>query len=243
MKIYFASDFHLGMPNLAESRQREKLIVKWLDEIREDCTELYLMGDLFDFWFEYKTVVPKGYVRLLGKIAEYTDAGIPVHVFIGNHDMWMFGYLEEELGVEIHRKNLIREFSGKTFFLGHGDGIGPGDYGYKFIKAVFANKVCQWLFARIHPNLAFALANFWSRRSRVDTRNLRFLGEENEHQIIFAKQQIKKTHFDYFIFGHRHVPNDIALSDSSRYINLGDWIINNTYAVFDGETLQLKKYE
>jgi UDP-2,3-diacylglucosamine hydrolase len=155
----------------------------------------------------------------------------------------MFGYLEEELGVEIHRENLIREYNGKTFFLGHGDGIGPRDYGYKFIKAVFANKVCQWLFARIHPNLAFALANYWSRRSRVDTRALKFVGEENEYQIIFAKEQMKKTHFDYFIFGHRHIPNDIALSDSSRYINLGDWIINNTYAVFDGETLQLKKYE
>ena len=141
MKIYFASDFHLGMPDLAESRQREKLIVKWLDEIRGDCTELYLMGDLFDFWFEYKTVVPKGYVRLLGKIAEYTDAGIPVHIFTGNHDMWMFGYLVEELGVEIHRENLIREYNCKTFFLGLGDGIGPWDYGYKFINAVFANKV------------------------------------------------------------------------------------------------------
>jgi len=242
MKIYFASDFHLGIPNFKDSLRREKLIVKWLDGIKADCTELYLMGDLFDFWFEYKTVAPKGFVRLLGKIAEFTDAGIPVHVFTGNHDMWMFGYLEEELGVQIHRKNLIAEFGSKTFFLGHGDGIGPGDYGYKFIKAVFANKFCQWLFARLHPNLAFAIANFWSGKSRVDTRDLVFLGEENEYQIIFAKQELQKNHFDYFIFGHRHVPNDIALSDSSRYINLGDWIINNTYAVFDGEQLELKKY-
>jgi len=243
MKIYFASDFHLGMPNLKESHQREKLIVKWLDEIRTDCTELYLMGDLFDFWFEYNAVAPKGYVRLLGKIAEYTDAGIPVHIFTGNHDMWMFDYLEEELGVTIHRENQIREYNGKAFYLGHGDGIGPGDYGYKCIKAVFANKVCQWLFARIHPNLAFTLANFWSGQSRTDTRALKFVGEENEYQIIFAKEQLKKSHYDYFIFGHRHIPNDIALADSSRYINLGDWIINNTYAVFDGETMQLKKYE
>ena len=243
MKIYFASDFHLGVPNLAESHQREKRIVKWMNEIKGDCTELYLMGDLFDFWFEYKKVVPKGFVRLLGKIAEFTDAGIPVHLFIGNHDMWMFGYLEEELGVQIHRKNLIKEINGKIFFLGHGDGIGPGDYGYKFIKAVFANKFCQWLFARIHPNLAFAMANFWSGRSRVATENLLFLGEENEHQIVFAKEQLQKNHYDYFIFGHRHIPNDIALSDSSRYINLGDWIVNNTYAVFDGERLELKKYE
>lgn len=243
MSIYFASDFHLGIPNLKESHDRERRIVKWMGEIKGDCEALYLMGDLFDFWFEYNTVAPKGYVRLLGKIAEYTDAGIPVHLFIGNHDMWMFGYLEEELGVEIHRTNQIKEFNGKTFFLGHGDGIGPGDYGYKFIKAIFANKICQWFFARIHPNLAFALANFWSGQSRVDTRKLTFLGEENEHQIIFAKEQLQKNHFDYFIFGHRHVPNDIALSDTSRYINLGDWIINNTYAVFDGEKLELKKYE
>ncbi|MBL4735542.1 MAG: UDP-2,3-diacylglucosamine diphosphatase [Flavobacteriales bacterium] len=243
MKIYFASDFHLGIPNLRDSHTREKLIIKWMDEIKAECTELYLMGDLFDFWFEYKTVAPKGFVRLLGKIAEFTDGGIPVHVFTGNHDMWMFGYLEEELGVHMHRTNQIVEFNGKTFFLGHGDGIGPGDYGYKFIKAVFANKFCQWLFARIHPNLAFALANFWSGKSRVDTRDLTFAGEENEYQIIFAKEQLRNNHFDYFIFGHRHIPNDIALSESSRYINLGDWIINNSYAVFDGEQLELKKYE
>ena len=242
MKIYFASDFHLGIPNLEESHQRERHIVKWLDEIKGDCTALYLMGDLFDFWFEYNNVVPKGYVRLLGKIAEFTDGGIPVHLFTGNHDMWMFGYLEEEIGVQIHRTNQIVELNGKTFFLGHGDGIGPGDHGYKFIKSVFANKFCQWLFARIHPNLAFAIAKFWSGKSRVDTSKLVYLGEENEYQIIFAKEQLQKNHFDYFIFGHRHVPNDISLSDSSRYINLGDWIVNNTYAVFDGVTLELKKY-
>ncbi|MBL4753010.1 MAG: UDP-2,3-diacylglucosamine diphosphatase [Flavobacteriales bacterium] len=243
MKIYFASDFHLGFPNLADSHRREKLIVKWLEEIKGDCTELYLMGDLFDFWFEYNTVAPKGYVRLLGKIAEFTDKGIPVHIFIGNHDMWMFGYLEEELGVKIHRTNQIKELNGKTFFLGHGDGIGPGDHGYKFIKAVFANKICQWLFARIHPNLAFAVANYWSGRSRVDTKDLRFQGEEREHQIIFAKEQLQKNHFDYFIFGHRHIPNDIKLSETCRYINLGDWIINNTYAVFDGDRLELVRFE
>jgi len=243
MSIYFASDFHLGAPNLEESHQREKRIVRWLDEIKGDCTELYLMGDLFDFWFEYRSVAPKGYVRLLGKMAEFTDSGIPVHVFIGNHDMWMFGYLEKEMGVQIHRTNQIVELNGKTFFLGHGDGIGPGDYGYKFIKAVFANKFCQWLFARVHPNLGFAIANYWSGKSRVDTENLTFMGEEKEHQIIFAKQQLQKTHYDYFIFGHRHIPNNIALSESSRYINLGDWIINNTYAVFDGKKLELKKYE
>lgn len=242
MKIYFASDFHLGAPNEEESAVREKRIVSWLDEIKADAKEIYLMGDLFDFWFEYKYVVPKGYVRFLGKIAELTDSGIPVHLFIGNHDMWMFNYLEDELNVTIHRSHVTKEFDGKKFFIGHGDGIGPGDYGYKFIKAVFANKICQWLFARLHPNFAFAVANYWADKSRVDVNLLKFLGEEKEHQIIFAKEMLKAGHYDYFIFGHRHLPNDIKLSENSRYINLGDWIVNDSYAVFDGEELCLKKY-
>jgi len=242
MKIYFASDFHLGVPNKDDSLNREKRLVNWLDEIKKDASEIYLMGDLFDFWFEYKYVVPKGFVRFFGKIAEISDLGIPIHIFIGNHDMWMFNYLEEELNVTIHRTNQIKVFNGKKFFIGHGDGIGPGDYGYKFIKAVFANKVCQWLFARLHPNFAFAIANYWSGKSRVETEDLKFLGEEKENQIIFAKEQLKSVHYDYFIFGHRHIPNDIKLSENSRYINLGDWIINDSYAVFDGNELQLKRY-
>ncbi len=242
MKIYFASDFHLGAPNEEDSAAREKRLVSWLDEIKADAKEIYLMGDLFDFWFEYKYVVPKGYIRFLGKIAELTDSGIPVHFFIGNHDMWMFNYLEDELNVTIHRNHLAKDFNGKKFFIGHGDGIGPGDYGYKFIKAVFANKICQWLFARIHPNFAFAIANYWSGKSRIDVNLLKFSGEDNEHQIIFAKEMLKSEHYDYFIFGHRHLPNDIKLSESSRYINLGDWIVNDSYAVFDGKELELKKY-
>ena len=243
MNIYFASDFHLGIPDYASSLVREKMIVKWLDEIKEDASEIYLLGDIFDFWFEYSTVVPRGFVRLLGKIAEITDAGIPVHLFTGNHDMWMFDYLPKELNVSLNREHVTKDFNGKKFFIGHGDGIGPGDYGYKFIKAVFANKVCQWLFARIHPNFAFAIANFWSRRSRAATEELEFLGEENEYQIIFAKDKLKTEHIDYFIFGHRHIPNNIKLNEKSRYINLGDWITNFTYAVFDGENLELKSYQ
>ena len=242
MKVYFASDFHLGVPDHTSSLVREKLIVKWLDEIKDDASEIYLLGDIFDFWFEYKTVVPRGFVRLLGKIAEITDAGIPVHIFTGNHDMWMFDYLPLELNVTLIRTHLTKEFNGKKFFIGHGDGIGPGDHGYKFIKAVFANKVCQWLFARIHPNLAFKIANFWSAKSRVATEQLKFVGEEHEYQIIFAKDMLKIEHIDYFIFGHRHIPHDIELSEGSRYINLGDWITSFTYAVFDGENLELKSY-
>jgi len=243
MKIYFASDFHLGVPDYESSLKREKLIVSWLDEIKKDATEIFLLGDIFDFWFEYRFVVPKGFVRLLGKIAEITDSGIPVHIFTGNHDMWIFDYLPKELNIKLYREHITREFNGKKFFIGHGDGIGPGDHSYKFIKAVFANPVCQWLFARIHPNLAFRIANYWSAQSRAVTEELEFLGEDKEYQVVFAKEKLKTEHVDYFILGHRHIPNDIKLGENSRYINLGDWIVNNSYAVFDGNELELKTYE
>jgi UDP-2,3-diacylglucosamine hydrolase len=243
-KIYFASDFHLGVPDFETSLKREKLIVQWLEEIRRDAEEIFLMGDVFDFWFEHKHSVPKGFVRLLGKIAEITDSGIPVHMFTGNHDMWMFDYLPKELGVKIYREPITRSFNGKKFFLGHGDGLGPGDHGYKFIKKVFANKISQWMFARIHPNLGFGMAHFWSQKSRVSNgpKDEQFHGEENEWLAIFAKEILKKEHFDYFIFGHRHLPLDLALPNNSRYINLGEWVNYNSYAVFDGEKLELKTY-
>jgi len=243
-KIYFASDFHLGVPNFEESMKREKRIVQWLEEIRHDAEEIYLMGDVFDFWFEYKHAVPRGYIRLLGKIAEITDSGIPVYFFTGNHDMWLFDYLPQQLGVTIYREPITKIFNNKKFYLGHGDGLGPGDRGYKFIKKVFANKVCQWLFARLHPNFGLGIANFWSRRSRVanSPKDEQFSGEENEWLVIYAKEVLQKEHFDYFIFGHRHLPLDIQLPDNSRYINLGEWVNYNTYAVFDGEKLSLIAY-
>ena len=199
--IYFASDFHLGAPNPASSRERELRIVKWLDQVKEEAAEIFLVGDLFDFWFEYKKAVPKGFVRLQGKIAEITDAGIPVHVFTGNHDMWMFDYLPLELGVKLYRKPIRRTFNGKEFLIGHGDGLGPGDHGYKFIKKVFANKVCQWLFARLHPNFGISLADYWSGKSRRANRgeDEKFLGEENEWLAIYSKDYLKKEHIDYFI--------------------------------------------
>lgn len=244
-KIYFASDFHLGVPDYESSIVREKLIVKWLDEIKQDAEEVFLMGDLFDFWFEYKTAVPKGFVRLQGKIAELCDSGIPVHVFTGNHDMWMFDYLPKEIGIKLYRKEITREFNGKKFFLGHGDGLGPGDHGYKFIKKVFANPVCQWLFARIHPNLGISIANYWSRKSRIANKDVdeKFHGEENEWLVIHSKEILQKEYFDYFIFGHRHLPLDIKLNEKSRYINLGEWVKFNSYAVFDGTNLELKYYK
>ncbi len=240
--IYFASDFHLGIPDYESSLEREKQIVSWLEQIQNDASEIYFLGDIFDFWFEYKSVVPKGFIRLLGKIAEITDAGISVHFFTGNHDMWMFDYLQKELNITIYKEPIIKEYNGKRFFIGHGDGLGPGDKGYKLIKWVFANPICQWLFARLHPNFGIGLAHYWSGKSRVATENLKFLGEDKEFQIIYAKERLLKEHFDYFIFGHRHIPLDIKLNENSRFINLGDWIINNSYAVFDGNELELKYY-
>ena len=245
-KIYFASDFHLGAPNHEQSLVREKLIVKWLDEIKADAEEIYLMGDVFDFWYEYRHTAPKGFVRLLGKLAEISDSGIPITMFTGNHDMWMFEYLPKEIGVTIYREPIERTYNGKKFFLGHGDGLGPGDYGYKFIKRVFANKVCQWLFARLHPNFGMGMAHYWSHKSRASNggeNEEKFVGAEHEWLAIYAKEVLQKQHFDYFIFGHRHLPLDIPLTEKSKYINLGEWVTYNSYAVFDGKELVLKYYK
>jgi len=243
-KIYFASDFHLGIPDYASSLEREKKIVRWLDTIKKDAAEIYLLGDVFDFWFEYGSVVPRGFVRLLGKIAELTDSGIPVHWFTGNHDMWIFDYVPKELNVALHRAPIQKEYSGKKFYIAHGDGLGPGDHGYKFIKKVFASRVCQWLFARIHPNLGISIARYWSGKSRIATgrNDEKYLGDEKEYLAVYSKEILSKEHFDYFIFGHRHLPLDVTLG-TSRYINLGDWVRYFTYAVFDGNELKLLKFE
>ena len=245
-KIYFASDFHLGAPNHAQSMIREKLIVKWLDEIKADAEEIYLMGDMFDFWYEYRHTAPKGFIRFLGKLAEIADSGIPITLFTGNHDMWMFEYLPKEIGVTIYREPIERTFNGKKFFLGHGDGLGPGDHGYKFIKKVFANKVCQWLFARLHPNFGMGMAHYWSHKSRASNggeNEEKFISIDHEWLAIYAKEVLQKQHYDYFIFGHRHLPLNLQLTEKSVYINLGEWVMYNSYAVFDGKELQLKYYK
>jgi UDP-2,3-diacylglucosamine hydrolase len=244
-KYYFVSDFHLGAPNSKASLEREKLVVKWLEEIRKDAKEIYILGDLFDFWFEYKTVVPKGFVRILGKLAEICDEGTPVHFFTGNHDMWCFDYLPNEIGVKLYKEPIKREIEGKQFFLGHGDGLGPGDNSYKFLKKVFSNPVCQFMFGWIHPNIGMGLANFWSRKSRISNSlgDEKYLGDENEWLVQFCKDELKNDRkTDFFIFGHRHLPLDINI-ENSRYINLGEWINYCTYAVFDGKNLELKSFK
>lgn len=244
-KIYFISDFHLGVPDHERSLEREKKIVRWLNKISSDASIIYLMGDVFDYWFEYKHAVPKGYVRLLGKLAELSDSGIEIHYFTGNHDMWVFDYLPTEIGLTLHREPIFREYNQRKFYLGHGDGLGPGDHGYKFIKKLFANRFAQWLFARFHPNFGISLMRYFSKKSRIATGDddANFLGEDKEWLIIHSKEVLQKEHFDYFIFGHRHLPLDINIGANSRYINLGEWINHFMYAEFDGTTVTLKKFE
>ncbi len=243
-KIYFLSDFHLGAPNHAESLTREKKIVSFLTSIQNGAAAIFIVGDMFDFWFEYKYVTPKGYVRLLGKLAEITDSGIPVHFFVGNHDMWMRGYFEKELNIPVYFEPKEFNFNDKRFYIGHGDGLGPEDHGYKLIKSIFRNKICKWLFALLHPTIGIGLANFFSRKSRkkTGTADEVFLGEDKEWLIIYSKEVLAKELFHYFVFGHRHLPLDLKLTDESRYINLGDWIKYFSYAVFDGQQMELKKW-
>ncbi|MDP4188391.1 MAG: UDP-2,3-diacylglucosamine diphosphatase [Bacteroidota bacterium] len=243
-KIYFASDLHLGLYPYQQSREREKLFVSWLDQVKKDAAGIYLLGDMFDYWYEYKKVVPRGFTRFLGKICEITDSGIPVHYFTGNHDVWIFDYLSSETGVIVHHEPVVKVFDGKKFFIGHGDGLGSGDYSYKLLKAIFTSKFLQFCFSRIHPNLTVAFGQAWSRKSRYSKGISEvFKGEEREQLVKFAKEKLQKEHFDYFVFGHRHLLLDIKLNETSRYINVGDWIFNFSYAVWDGKTMQLKKYK
>ena len=226
------------------SRERERSIVRWLDLVARDAEAIYLVGDVFDFWFEYKRVVPRGYVRLLGKLAELRDSGLPIHYFTGNHDIWMFRYFEEELDIPTYRAPIEREIHGKHFLIGHGDGLGPGDHGYKFLKRVFSNRMNQWLYARLHPNFGIGLANYFSGRSRDTQYEPRFLGPKGEWLIQYCEDVLQDHFFDYFIFGHRHLTINHVLSNGrSRYVNLGEWLHTASYAVFDGETVEHRFFE
>ena len=244
-KVYFLSDFHLGAPNAVESRKREDRLVRFLQDARKDAGIIFIVGDIFDFWFEYKTVVPKGFVRILGTLAQMADEGIQLHIFTGNHDLWMQDYLSKELNAKLYFEPQQFTIQNKQFLIGHGDGLGPGDNGYKRLKKIFTNPLCQWLFRWLHPDAGIQLANYFSRKSRAKTGNADelFLGEDKEWLILYAKEQAKTMAVDYFIFGHRHYAIDLKINEKSRYINLGDWIRLNTYAVFDGKDLQLLTWE
>lgn len=239
--IYFVSDAHLGLFPEEKSSERERILVHWLGLIKDRVSELYLVGDIFDFWHEYKHVVPKGHVRFLGKLAELADQGVQIHFFTGNHDVWAYDYLPAEIGMKVYREPVIREMDGYRFYIAHGDGLGNGENGYKILKWIFTNKVLQWLFARIHPNAALKFGKWWSKSSRYAKGIVAepYRGDDKELQVVFARETLLSEHFDYFIFGHRHIPFEIRLEGNSRVVNLGDWISHFTYAVWDGSTLGL----
>ena len=240
-KLYFASDFHLGAPDSESSSIREKRIISWLDKITDDAQGIFLVGDIFDFWFEYKQTIPKGHSRFFGKLAEITDSGIPIYIFTGNHDMWMFDYFPNEFGIPILRSPVTLDVRGMKILVGHGDGLGPGDHAYKFYKKVFNNSICQKLFEWLHPNIGIAIAKYWSHKSRVN-------GDEHERNVEaewlvqYCRDTESKRHYDYYIFGHRHIACEIEINSNSKYINLGEWIDDPHYAVLDHEKLELLKY-
>ena len=242
--IYFLSDFHLGAPTPAASLIREKKIIQFLTSIENDAAEIFILGDLFDFWFEYKYVIPKGFTRILGKLAQLTDNGIPVHFFVGNHDMWMKDYFQKELNIPVYFNEQYFVRNNKTFLIAHGDGLGPGDGGYKMMKKVFRNKACQWLFGMLPPVIGIGAANFFSQKSRAKTGSINevFLGTDKEWLITYSQEILEKKHVDFFVFGHRHLPIEYALGAKSKYVNLGDWITYFSYAVFDGDQLSLANY-
>lgn len=243
-KVYFCSDQHFGAPTPQESKAREERFIRWLNEIKTDAQVLFLMGDLFDFWHEWQYVVPKGYVRLLGKLAELKDAGVEMYFFVGNHDLWMKDYFQEELGIPIFFEKQYFEINGKRFLLAHGDGLGPGDKGYKRMKKLFTNPLAQWAFRWLHPDIAMKIAMYLSQKNKMISgeEDKAFLGEDKEFLILYSKEKLKHQHIDYFVFGHRHLPMVLKLNETSQYINLGDWISYNTFGVFEKE-FELKTFE
>lgn len=240
-RVYFLSDFHLGTPDRPSSLAREQRIISFLRTAAADAAGIFILGDIFDFWYEYRKVVPKGHVRLLGTLAAIADQGIPIHFFVGNHDMWVRDYFQQEIGMQVYHHPLQMDMAGKRFYLGHGDGLGPGDHGYKLLKKVFRHPFCRWAFGLIPPALGIGVADHFSRRSRIATGQSedQFLGEDKEWLVSHCREQLQLEHIDYFVFGHRHLPIDFRLGEHSRYINLGDWLRYDSYAVFDGTDLIL----
>lgn len=244
-RVYFASDFHLGTPTAAQSLARERAVVAWLDAIRPNAEVIFLVGDVFDFWFEYKRSIPKGFIRLQGKLAELTDTGTRVILLTGNHDMWMNDYFTQEMGIPVYREPHRYDIGGQRFLIGHGDGLGPGDFTYKRLKVLFESGLARRLFRYLHPDVGIKLAHAWSRRSRISNQEKgeeAFLGDDREWLMQYCREVEAREHHDFYVFGHRHLPLDRAVSPTSRYINLGEWVSAKTYAVFDGTDLQLKTW-
>ncbi|MDT7831254.1 UDP-2,3-diacylglucosamine diphosphatase [Flavobacteriaceae bacterium S356] len=244
-KVYFASDHHLGAPTPEASLPREQKFVAWLDLIKKDAEALFILGDLFDFWFEYKTVVPKGFVRVLGKLAEIRDSGIPIYFFVGNHDLWMRDYFEKELDIPVYHKPQEFTINEKTFLIGHGDGLGPGDKGYKRMKKVFTFPLFQWMFRWLHPDIGMKLGHYFSVKNKMISgdEDAQFLGEDNEWLVQYCKRKLTEKHYDYFVFGHRHLPLEIDLGTNAMYINLGDWITYFTFGTFSKQTFTLQPFK
>ncbi len=244
-KVYFLSDAHLGSKSHANTKETERKLCRFLDLAKQDAHSIFLVGDIFDYWFEYKNVVPRGFTRVLGKLAEITDSGIKVHFFIGNHDIWLTDYLQDECGLIIHREPLVTKINNKTLFIAHGDGLGEKSISFKLLRKVFHSKILRFLFAGIHPRWTISLAHAWSSHSRDSGDIADFLGEDKEFLIQFAKEEIKShPNIDYFIFGHRHIVLDFKLNNKVRVIHLGDWISHFSYAVLDNNgDIALKIFE
>lgn len=245
MKYYFLSDAHLGTRVVRDARAHEQKVVDWLDMAKLDATEIFLLGDIFDFWFEYKMVVPKGFTRLFGKLREITESGIPVHFFVGNHDLWTFGYLEQEVGLIVHMAPLTIELGGKQFFLAHGDGLGDKSRPFSFIRALFHSKTVQRLFRSLVPSswaLNFGFRWSESNRRKHDKRDVKFLGEDREPLVLFAKHHSLNHAIDFYIFGHRHIVLNLMLASKARVVILGDFMREFSYGVFDGKTMNVENF-
>lgn len=244
--VYFLSDAHLGSLAISHGRTQERRLVRFLDSIKEKAAAVYLLGDMFDFWYEYRYTVPKGYTRFLGKLSELCDMGVEVHFFTGNHDIWAYEYLEKECGVTLHKQPLTTDIYGKLFFLAHGDGMGDPDRKFKMLRWIFHNRACQYLMSALHPRWGIALGLKWAKQSYIkhkETDEATYMGENKEHLVLYTKEYMKShPDIDFFIYGHRHIELDLMLSKKVRMMILGDWISQFTYAVFDGEHMFLEEY-
>lgn len=242
-RIYFCSDNHLGSPNRNLSLEREKIFITWLDQIKIDAQAIFFLGDLFDFWFEYKKVVPKGFTRLFGKLAELSDSGIDLFFFVGNHDCWIGNYFEDELGINVFHKKVDLNIDNYNILIGHGDGLGPGDNKYKFLKLLFRNPILKKLFSFIHPDIGISLGSFLSKKNKILSGSEKvFESEDKEMLFSYCKDVLKTKYYHFFIFGHRHIPLELDLGNNSKYFNTGDWITHFSYLVYDGNSFNLNYF-